>query len=131
MLLLPRWLSAAALVLSALRLKAQAAPDPFPLKFSGYATASYTWSSQSVGKTIVGRFYDRSQSEFVANAAKFVVEKPFDPAELGGGFKIDALFGQNAEVTGFAGNRLALGNQGDLLQAYATVNVPTGKDTWV
>lgn len=81
--------------------------------------------------SIVGRFYDRSQSESMANAVKFVVEKPFDPAKLGGGFKIDALFGQNAEVTGFAGNRLALGNQSDLLQAYATVNVPTGKDTWV
>lgn len=109
----------------------EAAADPFPLKFSGYATASYTWSSGAVGDQIVGRFYDRNQSEFMANALKLVIEKPFDSAKLSGGFKFDALFGQNAEVTGFAGNRLALGEQGDLLQAYAIVNVPTGKDTWV
>jgi hypothetical protein len=67
----------------------------------------------------------------MANAAKIVVEMPIDPAKLSAGVKLDALFGQDAEVTGYAGNRLALGDEGDLLQAYAIVNVPTGKDTWV
>ncbi len=107
------------------------AEPAFPLTFSGYVTASYTWSSNPLDKTIVGRFYDRNHSEFMANAAKFVVEKPFDPAKVSGGFKLDALFGQNAEVTGYAGNRLGLGDQGDLLQAYAILNVPTGKETYV
>lgn len=105
--------------------------DPFPIKVSGYVTASYTWSNHAQGDTVVGRFYDRRQSEFMANALKLAVEKPVDPAKLSAGFRADAVFGQNAEVTGALGNRVSLGEEGDLWQAVATLNLPTGEGTFV
>src|SRR5262245_50278615 len=51
-------------------------------KFSGYAEASYSYSTQAVpGETdqIVGRLYDRYSNAFVLNAWKLAVDRPFDP----------------------------------------------------
>lgn len=96
-----------------------------PLTISGYVTASYTYSSKHDGGTIVGRYYERHHDQFTLNAAKIALEKPISADKVSAGFRIDALFGQNAEVTKAAG--LDLGTNGDLTQAYAVLNLPAGQ----
>jgi hypothetical protein len=92
------------------------------LAISGYVTASYTYSTGNVGSTIVGRFYDRLHDQLVFNAAKVVLEMAPATDKLDAGFRADFLFGQNAALTRSAG--LNLGDNGDLTQGYAVLNVP-------
>jgi hypothetical protein len=103
-------------------------PVPLGLQLSGYVTASFTQGNHDVGNTIVGRFYDRFD-DFMANAAKVVLERPVDVSKFDAGFRVDGLLGQNAAVTKAAG--LSLGDQGDLPQLFATLNVPTGEGTYI
>lgn len=103
------------------------------LKVSGYATATYTYSTQSTtqrsGKVLVGRFYDRFQDQIELNAAKVVVEKPVATDRWDAGARVDLLLGQNAAVIKSAG--LDLGSNADLPQAFATFNIPAGGDRYV
>lgn len=111
---------------------APAAPDAgwwTKLKLSGYVTASYTYSSASQAGTIVGRFYDRFHDQIAFNAAKLALEKAVATDKWDAGARVDLLFGQNAKVTQSIG--LDLGNNGDVTQAFATVNIPTGAGTYV
>lgn len=105
----------------------ESAPEPFQI--SGFATVSYAYSSDDVDRAIVGRLYDRFHDQFTLNAAKVVVEKAAATDRIDAGARIDLLFGQNAAVIQSAG--LSLGSQGDLEQAFATLNVPTGAETYV
>ena len=92
-------------------------------KFSGYAEASYAYSSRALEGAIPGRLYDRFQNQFELNAIKVAVDRPYATDKLDAGFHVDALFGQNASVlhsTGFS-----LGDQGDITQLFVTLNVPT------
>ena len=106
-----------------------AAPESAPLKISGYVTASYTYATNPVGSTIVGRLYDRNHDQFMLNAAKLVVEKPIATEKVSAGFFASFLFGQNAPPLQSAG--LNLGTNGDVTQAYVTLNLPTGPSTHV
>lgn len=99
------------------------------LKVSGYATASYTYSSHNTGEALVGRFYDRFQDQIELNAAKVVVEKPVATDKWDAGARVDLLLGQNAAVIKSAG--LDLGSNADLPQAFATFNIPAGPDRYV
>jgi hypothetical protein len=95
------------------------------VKISGYAEASYTYSTAALGGgPVVGRSFDRNQDEFMPNVVKLVFDKPFASDRLNAGFHVDLLFGQNATLLQSAG--LKLGDQGDIEQAFVTLNVPTG-----
>ncbi len=111
---------------SAAPLAAQDAPK---VAFSGYVTGSYTYSTKGTNGAIVGRYYDRLGDQFVLNAAKLVAELPVATDKVSAGFRVDGLFGTNAEVTKAAG--FDLGTDGDITQAFVTLNLPTGKDTYV
>ena len=101
-----------------------AAPAPPALKISGFAEASYVYSNNSVGDSvIVGRLYDRSQNHFMLNAVALVLEKAYDPAKVSAGFHTEVLFGQNANLIKSGG--FDLGSGGDLPHLWVTLNVPT------
>jgi hypothetical protein len=108
------------------------AADPAPAKplnISGFVTASYTYAAHHTGSAIVGRFYDRIHDQIEINAAKLVVEKTVATDKFDAGARADFLFGQNAVVTKSLG--LDLGTNGDLIQAFATVNIPAGEGKYV
>jgi hypothetical protein len=101
------------------------APPPVlaGFKVSGYAEASYAWSSKPVGTGIAGRLYDRFHNQFTLNALKVVLDRPYAADRLDAGVHADVILGQNASVIQSSG--LKLGEQGDLTQLYVTLNVPT------
>ena len=114
--------------------KAAAPPAPAGSKvnLSGYVTASYTYSSRhtgGAGSPIVGRLYDRFHDQIELNAAKLTLDKPVATDKWDAGAHVDLLFGQNAPVLQSAG--LSLGTNGDVEQAYATVNIPAGAGKYV
>ncbi len=92
-------------------------------KLSGYAEASYSYSTQPSGATIVGRIFDRLHDQAALNGLVLVLDKPYDPAKLSGGFHSEIIFGQNASVIKSAG--FSLGDQGDVPHLFATLNIPT------
>jgi hypothetical protein len=101
-----------------------------PFYLGGFVTSSFTQSFAATGNILVGRFYNRYQSQFMINAAELSVTKPVDTGKLDAGARVELLFGQNAAVTQSQG--LSLGPNGDLTEAYVTLNVPTGgADHWV
>lgn len=107
-----------------------AAPSPLAgLKVSGYAEASYSAASHPQGGVIVGRLYDRNSNQFMLNAIKLAVDRPYATNRLDAGFHVDALVGQNASV--LQSNGLTLGSQGDVTQLYATLNIPTANGNGV
>jgi len=111
---------------------APAAPAGPKVNISGYVTASYTYASRhtgGAGSPIVGRLYDRFHDQIELNAAKLTLDKPVATDKWDAGAHVDLLFGQNAPVLQSAG--LNLGTNGDVEQAYATVNIPAGPGKYV
>jgi hypothetical protein len=66
--------------------------------FSGYAEASYSYSTRNAGNAIVGRLYDRFQDQGQLNALAATLHLPHDPATVSAGFRAQVMFGQNASV---------------------------------
>ncbi len=111
---------------------APAAPAGPKVNISGFVTASYTYSTRhtgGAGSPIVGRLYDRFHDQIELNAAKLVLEKPVATDKFDAGARVDLLFGQNPAVIQSAG--LNLGTNGDMTQAFATVNIPAGDGKYV
>jgi Putative beta-barrel porin-2, OmpL-like. bbp2 len=108
--------------------KADSAPAK-PLNISGFVTTTYTYGIHHTGQTLVGRFYDRFHNQFELNAAKLVVEKPVATDKVDAGARVDLLFGQDATVVQALG--FNLGTNGDVTQAFATLNLPTGPGKYV
>ncbi len=109
-----------------------AAPAGPKVTISGFVTTSYTYStrhSAGAGSPIVGRLYDRFHDQVELNAAKLTLDKPVATDKWDAGAHVDLLFGQNAPVLQSAG--LSLGTNGDVEQAYATVNIPAGDGKYV
>lgn len=92
-------------------------------KLSGYAEASYSYSTQASGAAIVGRIFDRMQDQAALNGLVLVLDRPYDASKLSAGFHSELIFGQNASVIKSAG--FSLGDQGDIPHLYATINIPT------
>jgi hypothetical protein len=92
-------------------------------KLSGYAEASYSYSTQPSGAAIAGRIFDRMQDQAALNGLVLVLDKPYDASKLSAGFHSEIIFGQNASVIKSAG--FSLGDQGDIPHLYATINIPT------
>ncbi|HUK22264.1 MAG TPA: outer membrane beta-barrel protein [Gemmatimonadales bacterium] len=107
---------------------APAAPAPV-ITLSGYVTASYFYASKPTDSMIVGRLYDRFHNRVIMNAARISLDKAVATDKFDAGVHVDALFGENAPPLQSVGFKI--GDQGDLPQAYVTLNVPTGKATYV
>jgi len=121
----------------ALRAQAQATPDtthrgdtaavhPAPaagLAFSGFAEASYQYSTHAANQTIIGHLYDRFQNQFSLDAFDVVADRAYDPRKFDAGVHAEVLLGQDAAVVQSRG--LTLGPQGDLTQLFVTLNIPT------
>jgi hypothetical protein len=94
------------------------------VKLTGFAEGSYMYSNHSSGDSIVvGRLYDRFQSQFALNALVVVLDKPYDAAKVSAGFHAELMFGQNATLIKSAG--ADFGAQVDVPHLYVTLNVPT------
>jgi len=93
------------------------------VKLTGFAEGSYTYSNHASGDSIVGRLYDRFQSQFSLNALVVVLDKPYDAAKVSAGFHSELMFGQNATLIKSAG--ADFGAQVDVPHLYVTLNVPT------
>ena len=94
-------------------------------KFSGFASASYLYSFNRTDT--IGRSFDVNHNEVELNKLKLTLEKPvdFSGEKWDAGYRADLIFGQDAKLIHAAG--LSLGDQGDLEQLYATVNIPVGR----
>ncbi|HKW42492.1 MAG TPA: outer membrane beta-barrel protein [Gemmatimonadales bacterium] len=126
----PRWLAGWIALVAPPAVVAQTGDSSgSAVKLSGYVTSSYVYASKPTGQAIVGRLYDRFHDSFIMNAARLTIQKPVATDKLDAGFQVDALFGQNAPPLQSAG--LKLGDQGDLPQAFVTLNVPTGGGNYV
>lgn len=90
---------------------------------SGYAEASYSYSTSADSNAIVGRLYDRFHDQFELNALNVVLNRPNATDVFDTGIHAEVLLGQNAAVLHSAG--FDLGNQGDVTQLYVTLNIPT------
>jgi hypothetical protein len=115
---------------------AAAAPAPPPsFKLSGYAEGSYVYASKATNpNVVVGHLYDRYSNAFYLNAFKLTADRPFDPKKVDAGVHADLLVGQNAELlhsSGSTGAGFNLGTDGDIEQAYVTLNVPTSNGNGV
>lgn len=95
----------------------------FGVKLGGYAEASYVYSNNPVGHTIVGHLYDRFANTFTLNALKLWLDRPYATDKFDAGFHADVIFGQNARV--LQSNGFNLGDHGDVTQLFVTLNVPT------
>lgn len=93
-------------------------------EISGFVSASYFYNFNTPDSNKnTGRGFDVRHNEFMINKFVLTLEKP---VEYGGidwaaGYKTSLLFGQDAA---FTQTDLALGNSGDLFEAYVEVNVP-------
>lgn len=113
----------AAALATPLCLRAQSADTALkPVTLSGYVTSSITSSNNGAGGAIVGRMNGRRQNEFMLNVADFTVERVAPTDRASAGFRVEALFGQNAAVMKSIG--LDLGPNADIWQAYVTLNLP-------
>jgi len=115
--------------------KAAAAPTPPPPppatpKFTGYAEASYSYSSEAQQGAIVGRLYDRYSNAFELNHFELIADRPINTAKLDAGVHANVMVGQNAAVLQSVGFS-PLGPDGDVTQLYAVVNVPTANGNGV
>jgi len=127
------WLGAAAAPLAGQAPPAAPAPAPAPapppsLKLSGYAEASYVYSTQAINDSIVGRLYDRYSNAFTLNALKLTVDRPYDAKKMDAGVHADVLIGQNAaklQSADTSGGTFNVGTHGDVTQLYVTLNLPT------
>jgi hypothetical protein len=93
------------------------------LKLSGYAEASYSYSTEPSGTDIVGRIFDRMQDQAMLNGLVVVLDKPYATDKFSAGFHAELLFGQNASVIKSGG--FSLGDHGDIPHLYGTLNIPT------
>jgi hypothetical protein len=94
------------------------------LKVSGFAEASYAYSTNADGDVIVGHLFDRFHDQFTVNGFHLAAEKAAATDKWDAGVRFDIVLGQDAEVlhsTGFA-----VGAHGDVTQLYVTLNVPNG-----
>jgi hypothetical protein len=99
------------------------------ITISGYVTASYFYASHPDGNRITGRLYDRFHDQLQLNAARLTFLKAPAADKLDAGFQVDLLFGQNAPQIRSAG--LSLGDNGDVPQAFVSLNVPTGPESYL
>ncbi len=79
------------------------------------------------GTELLGRSFDNQHNEVMLNKFKLTFENPveYSAEKWDAGFRADLLFGQDAKT--IQANGLSLGNQGDVEQAYVTVNAPIGR----
>jgi hypothetical protein len=95
------------------------------ISLGGYVESSYTWSdADAPDNEIVGRSFDRKDSQFMFNAAQITLSKPVETDKWDAGFTTKFLFGQNAKLIQSSG--LSLGDQGDLEEGYVWLNAPIG-----
>lgn len=95
---------------------------------SGYVDTSAIWKIGS-GTTVAGRTYDGTakQDGFNLNVVKLTLEKPLDEGQWSAGYKVDLLFGPDANTygttsTGFGNNTSDFG----VKQAYVNLRAPVG-----
>jgi hypothetical protein len=113
-------------------------------KFSGFVSGSYLYNfnrpsgltpstggagggGAGVTDYTRGRSFDGAHNEFAINKLKLALEKPVEWSgeNFDAGYRADLIFGQDAHLIQSSG--LSLGNEGDLEQIYATVNLPVGR----
>ena len=91
---------------------------------SGYVDTSAIWKFGS-GSTVVGRSYDGSnkQDGFNLNVVKLSLEKPLTEDQWSAGYKVDLLFGPDANTVA-----TAVGARSDFTvkQAFVALRVPVG-----
>jgi hypothetical protein len=105
-------------------LPAQQPAPGTPFKLTGYAEASYAYTTRPVRDTIVGHLFDRLSDQFVLNALSLSIQRPVATDRWDGGARIDVLVGQNAPMLQSSG--FNLGPNGDITQLHVLLNVPTG-----
>jgi len=103
-------------------------------EISGFVSGGYLYrlgmpraNANGSSPELQGRAFDNEHNEFLFNKFKLTLENPVDYSgeKWDAGFRTDLLFGQDARIIQSSG--LALGTQGDVEQAYVTVNAPIAR----
>jgi hypothetical protein len=103
--------------------EATESPALFGLKLSGYIETSFNHSNRPNGAVIADRLFEQANDHVALNGVRLSVEREIKPAHFSLGFHADALFGDNAHYLQSPG--YDFGKNGDLYQAFVTINVPT------
>lgn len=108
------------------------------ITLSGYVDTSYTYQFASKGQygntsaqpssEAVGRQFDTDNNDFNINAVKIALEKALpDKNEWAAGFRIDAMYGEDAKILGATDPATGDGTSGVYLeQALVKFRVPVG-----
>lgn len=93
---------------------------------SGYVDTSAIWKL-GTGDTVVGRAYDGTakQDGFNLNVVKLTLEKPLDEGQWSAGYKVDLLFGPDANTYGTTSTGAATSDFA-IQQAYVNLRAPVG-----
>jgi len=93
---------------------------------SGYVDTSAIWKF-GTGEKLVGRSYDGAakQDGFNLNAIKLTLEKPLDEGQWSAGYKVDLLFGPDANTYNTTSSGVA-NSDFAIKQAYVNLRAPIG-----
>ncbi|MCI0537015.1 MAG: porin [Verrucomicrobiales bacterium] len=96
---------------------------------SGYVNTSAIWKFGTGNANLPGRSYDGpgKQDSFNLDVVKLSLEKPLDESQWSAGYKVDLLFGPDANVFNTTSAWPAVDNQDFALkQAYVALRAPVG-----
>lgn len=99
---------------------------------SGYVDTSAIWNfhSENAGNSVPGRSFDGAgkQDGFNLNVVKLSIEKPLDEGQWSAGYKVDLLFGPDANTYNtLSAQSIAAGNADfGVKQAYVALRAPVG-----
>ncbi len=117
-------------------LKAKDAVDAMGLRFWGFVETSFMGRLTGGQNPLPGRVFDaRRPNELRLNQLRLTAERPYDAnKDFDFGFRIDGLYGGDAQVTHSLGLFDQAGHQGsdnwaDLLQGYGQIWFKTGKES--
>jgi len=94
---------------------------------SGYVDTSAHWDLGSGNANAPGyAFNSGKQDGFNLNVVKLTIEKPLDESQWAAGYKVDLLFGPDANALSTQSSGLSTGSDFGVKQAYVIMRAPVG-----
>jgi hypothetical protein len=94
---------------------------------SGYVDTSAHWDTGTGNANPPGFVYNSGKQDgFNLNAINLRLDKPLDEAQWAAGYRVDLLFGPNANLIGTQSSGLGTGSDFAITQGYVALRAPVG-----
>jgi len=94
---------------------------------SGYVDTSAHWDIGTGNANAPGFVYNRGKQDgFNLNAVNVRIDKPLDEAQWAAGYRVDLLFGPNANIIGTQSNTALSSGDVAVTQGYVALRAPVG-----